>query len=58
MCRLSIGWGTGQYSDFLYQPRDEAMLKLPVPDMSPEREGEFCAAVSDRNGMDIARLAG
>ena len=43
---------------FYTRPRDEAMLKLPVPDMSPEREGEFCAAVSDRNGMDIARLAG
>ena len=43
---------------FYTRPRDEAMLKLPVPDMSPEREGEFCAAVSDRNGMDLARLAG
>ena len=43
---------------FYTRPRDEAMLKLPVPDMSPEQEGEFCAAVSDRNGMDLARLAG
>ena len=43
---------------FYTRPRDEAMLKLPVPDMSPEREGEFCTAVSDRNGMDLARLAG
>ena len=43
---------------FYTRPRDEVMLKLPVPDMSPEREGEFCAAVSDRNGMDLARLAG
>ena len=43
---------------FYTRPRDEAMLKLPVPDMRPEREGEFCAAVSDRNGMDLARLAG
>ena len=43
---------------FYTRPRGEVMLKLPVPDMSSEREGEFCAAVSDRNGMDLARLAG
>ena len=43
---------------FYTRPRDEAMLKLPVPDMSPEWEGEFCAAASARNGMDLARLAG
>ena len=43
---------------FYTRPRGEVMLKLPVPDMSPEREGEFCAAASDRNGMDLARLAG
>lgn len=42
---------------FYTRPRGEVMLKLPVPDMSPEREGGFCAAVSDRNGMDLARLA-
>ena len=43
---------------FYTRPRDKAMLKLPVPDMSPEWEGEFCAAASARNGMDLARLAG
>ena len=38
-----------QYS-FIPGPRDKAMLKLPVPDMSPEWEGEFCAAASARTG--------
>ena len=55
-----IDW-TGDLANtvlFYTRSRDEVMLKLPVPDMSPEREGEFCAAVSDRNGMDLARLAG
>ena len=43
---------------FYTRPCGEVILKLPVPDMSPEREGEFCTAVSDRNGVDLARLAG
>ena len=43
---------------FYTRPRDEAMLKLPVPDMSPEREEAFCSAVGKVAGMDLPRLVG
>ena len=43
---------------FYTEPCDGALLKLPVPDMSPEREEAFCSAVGKVAGMDLPRLVG
>ena len=55
-----IDWTGEAFNTVLFytRPRDEVMLKLPVPDMSPEREEAFCSAVGKVAGMDLPRLVG